>query len=352
MAWISNPESKENKIIKSNSECFIRRGHPCGKLFDVSKSCFVACPNDMKLDPLISTISEKLAKEGIETNVAIKDRSYGQDIFCTKICGKIIESKFCIVILDEAAVNNQYVPNPNVYYEYGLMTSLGKYIIPLQKDSFSLAFNIQSHDTVKYSEKNLNSELNRAIKEAIKNTQTVDKEKLDLYKKQQAILRNCELRGLLIRDKNWVLNDAISDTGFKGFGQYEKNFYLILGYISSTEEMQEFLDYLPIVILRIEKKSEDDLKNLEEKKKSVVNAVSSGRKKLEDEISDISHRIELMKNVYIGFIVDESLETKKFIESANRIIGNNKRIHLSVSKHEEIVFDSIKLNYRREIITT
>ena len=93
-------------------------------------------------------ITEKLTKIGIEPIIAIEQRAYGQDIFCIKICGKIIESQFCIVILDDTVeqINgaNVLIPNPNVYYEYGLMTALGKHVIPLQKDGQDLAFNIQT----------------------------------------------------------------------------------------------------------------------------------------------------------------------------------------------------------------
>ena len=120
--------------------------------------------------------SEKLAKVGIETIIAVKERAYGQDIFCTKICGKIIESKFCVTILDDSIVGGKNIPNPNVYYEYGLMTSLGKHIIPLQKEDLKLAFNIQSYDTIKYNFRNIGTELDRAIKDAIRITESRDKE--------------------------------------------------------------------------------------------------------------------------------------------------------------------------------
>jgi hypothetical protein len=122
--------------------------HNCGKIFGASKSCFIACPTDEELEPILELMSEKLTKMGVEPVIAVKERAYGQDIFCTKICGKIIESRFCAVFLDDTIINKQNIPNPNVYYEYGLMTSLRKHIIPLQKDSLKLAFNIQSYDTI------------------------------------------------------------------------------------------------------------------------------------------------------------------------------------------------------------
>jgi len=127
-------------------KCVVRKDHSCGKFLGASKSCFVACPSTEEVETMLALIIEKLTKIGVEPVIAIKERAYGQDIFCTKICGKIIESQFCLVILDDTIepINGSgaNIPNPNVYYEYGLMTALGKYVIPLQKEGQELAFNI------------------------------------------------------------------------------------------------------------------------------------------------------------------------------------------------------------------
>ena len=55
-------------------------------------------------------------------------------------------------------------PNANVYYEYGLMTSFGKKIIPIQLEGQSLAFNIQSLDTLKYTKKDFGRQIEESIK--------------------------------------------------------------------------------------------------------------------------------------------------------------------------------------------
>ena len=209
-----------------NEQCFIRKGHRCGKLFGASKSCFIACPTDDDLEPILELMSEKLSKVGVEPIIAVKERAYGQDIFCTKICGKIIESRFCIVILDDTIDEEKHIPNPNVYYEYGLMTSLRKHIVPLQKEDLVLAFNIQSYDTIKYTPKNLASELDRAIKDAIRITEAKEKDEKRTSVPEKTVLRKLELAGFDLRNDDWVLSDAIEDTHFKGFGQYDKGFYL------------------------------------------------------------------------------------------------------------------------------
>ena len=71
-------------------QCLVRKDHPCGKFLGASKSCFVACPSSDDVEPVLALISEKLMKIGVEPVIAIKERAYGQDIFCAKICGKII----------------------------------------------------------------------------------------------------------------------------------------------------------------------------------------------------------------------------------------------------------------------
>ncbi len=104
--------SNNPKGIIENRNCFIRKEHECGKAFGASKSCFIACPNDSNLDPILELLSEKLSKHGIDPVIAVRERAYGQDIFCTKICGKIIEAKFCVVFLDDMIKDNVNIPNP------------------------------------------------------------------------------------------------------------------------------------------------------------------------------------------------------------------------------------------------
>jgi hypothetical protein len=86
-----------------------------------------------------------------------------KDIFCEKVCTEIIESQFCIVLLADPLIEKRPVPNPNIYYEYGLMTGFAKTIIPLQREEQRLAFNVQSFDTIKYTPKTLRSRLAETI---------------------------------------------------------------------------------------------------------------------------------------------------------------------------------------------
>lgn len=348
-----------------NEQCFIRKEHKCGKIFGASKSCFVACPENDELEVILELMSEKLTKVGIEPIIAVKERAYGQDIFCTKICGKIIESRFCVVILDDNIVKDMNIPNPNVYYEYGLMTSLKKHIIPLQEKSLKLAFNIQSYDTIKYSSKNISSELDRAIKDAIRITEKKEKEDKEIILPEKALLRKLEMAGFNQRDNEWFLYKVIEDTNFKGFGQDNKDdkpFYLYLGKIDNTAEFQDYLSDLGIVIHRTEHKAkelQETLSSLKERfkdakfdkyLKSEGNEISRLMlspereiRRTELDIKDKEGKLSLMSNIFVGFIINPQLDTGEFLHKAEELIQKYDRYKLSLNSEDSILFDDISV---------
>ena len=66
------------EALPSIEQCFIRKDHKCGKLLGASKSCFIACPTDDDLEPILGLMSEKLSKVGIEPIIAVKERAMGR----------------------------------------------------------------------------------------------------------------------------------------------------------------------------------------------------------------------------------------------------------------------------------
>ena len=64
-------------------------------------------------------------------------------------------------------------PNANVYYEYGIMTSFNKNIIPIQKESHQLAFNIRGLDILKYNNSNFSTLIENAINKIITSTKKI-----------------------------------------------------------------------------------------------------------------------------------------------------------------------------------
>lgn len=129
-----------------NQSCIVRDTHECKRIFEGSKICFIASPSNDEIVFELDIIQKKLIDVNVEPYIAAKKSIFQEDIFCSKICSKIIESKFCIVILNE---DNKGIPNPNVYYEYGLMMAFRKKIIPIQLKEQNLPFNIQNLDTLK-----------------------------------------------------------------------------------------------------------------------------------------------------------------------------------------------------------
>lgn len=355
--------------LSPNEWCFIRKEHKCGKIFGASKSAFIACPTDDELQPILELMSEKLSKVGIEPIIAVKERAYGQDIFCTKICGKIIESRFCIVILDDTLRESTNIPNPNVYYEYGLMTALRKQIIPLQKDNLKLAFNIQSHDTIKYNTRNIASELDRAIKDAVRVTEAKEKDDRKAALPQKSLLRKFEIAGWEEQGDRWPLHDAIADTNFKGFEHHDKHLCLLLAKIDEKPEFQECAEDLGVVIYRVERKVENlklKLSVHKKKKKSLKTRIEQEQEELaskhrppssitlsgfrreesriESEIGDIEDNLSLLATVFIGFIIHRGLEVDDFIPSVDELIRQYDRYHVSYSSEKSISFGDISVD--------
>ncbi|MFA5160478.1 MAG: hypothetical protein WC484_08260 [Candidatus Omnitrophota bacterium] len=366
----TNSRPVDYRPFKMNERCFVRPDHECGKVFGASKSCFIACPSDDSLEPMLALISEKLQKSHIEPIIAVKERAYGKDIFCTKICGKIIESKFCLAILDDAIKDNVNVPNPNVYYEYGMMTALKKYIIPLQKEELTLAFNIRSHDTIKYTPKNLAIELDRAIRDAIFFTEKDEKKEVNTSTSvisKKGILRDLEIAGFKSKDKDWFLNYAISDTNFRGFGHDEKEFYIYLGIIDTSKDCEIYLDDINIILYRTEKiynqllESEHEIKENIVKIDKIISTVENPRRptssfqimnthddlrRYETKLQDNLSKRNNLKILYIGFINRNNIDLNEFEKNCFEIITKFPRVKLVISKDDKIQFGDVVVNLK------
>jgi hypothetical protein len=349
MPW-QNPDLDESPkgpfgSFPINERCFIRKEHECGKMLGPSKSCFIACPANDDLEPILGLMSEKLSKYGIEPVVAVKERAYGQDIFCTKICGKIIESRFCIVILDDSAKDGNNIPNPNVYYEYGLMTALRKHVIPLQKEDLKLAFNIQSYDTIKYNNKNINSELNSAIKDAIRLTEAKKPEMIDGLMNDKFILRRMELAGFDAIDDDWFKWDVIDDTEFMGFCHPEGDFLVFLGKVDDEKDLQVYMDDLSVIIYRLEKAANFEFEELNSCK--AMNANDSLFKS--NLIKSYEKSLKRLSRVFMGFVTKSEIDLSVFLKSANEMVGDKERYKITCSHDDKIQFGEVLVNFSHTV---
>jgi hypothetical protein len=262
--------------------------------------------------------------------------------------------------------DSKNIPNPNVYYEYGLMTSLRKHIIPLQKENLELAFNIQSYDTIKYTSKNIGTELDRAIKDAIRITEAKEQDDKKMLLPEKTLLRKLELVGLELGDSDWVLHEAIGDTNFKGFGQYHKHFYVYLGKIDDSSEFQDYLDDLGVVLYRTEKKVEDmenRLSTNKKKKEEIDLEVKKAERErirpiispirmsfnrelqvIESSIADATSKLSLMATIFVGFVIQPGINADAFVSSIEELLSQYTRYKLCCSKDDTISFGDVEVS--------
>lgn len=154
---------------KINQECII--GLPtCGYAFSSTRMAFIAAPADEEFHLEVDILCTILTEREYEAYVAIQNVDPARLAFCTKICSKIIQSQFCIVLLNSSSHRSNReikIPNPNVDLEYGLMLAFHKYVLPLQREGDVLAFNIRPLDTLMYDRRNFRQVAERAIDQAI-----------------------------------------------------------------------------------------------------------------------------------------------------------------------------------------
>lgn len=154
--------------IRRNEECVI--GLPkCDYVFSSTRSCFIAYGfEESTLE--MTVLRNLLEKRGVQAIEAGGTLAPAQSAYCAKICSKIITSQFCIVLLNNDERDGIEVPNANVNMEYGLMLGFNKYVIPFQRKSQRLPFNVAGLDTIKYDDRNFERTAAEAIDEAIGKT--------------------------------------------------------------------------------------------------------------------------------------------------------------------------------------
>lgn len=157
-----------DKRIRRNELCII--GLPrCDFVFSSTRNCFIAYGFEQSTFEM-TILRNLLEKRGIQTEEAGGSLAPAQSAFCAKICSKIITSQFCIVILNNEIRDGREIPNANVNMEYGLMLGFNKYVIPFQRESQTLPFNVAGLDTVKYIDTNFESRAIQSLDQAITET--------------------------------------------------------------------------------------------------------------------------------------------------------------------------------------
>lgn len=154
-----------DKRIRRNEICVV--GLPrCDFVFSSTRTCFIAYGfRESTLE--MGILRHLLAQRGIEPVEAGGMLAPGQNAFCAKICSKIITSQFCVVLLNNDMQDGIEIPNANVNMEYGLILGFNKYIIPFQRETQRLPFNVAGLDTVKYTNQTFERKAAEAIDLAI-----------------------------------------------------------------------------------------------------------------------------------------------------------------------------------------
>ena len=112
----------------------------------------------------IKAIKEVLSGFGLDGYFALlSEEQKGLDAFCDKICSKIQESRFCVVMLNDpvvelvdkstkAKIGSFKAPSANVYYEFGMAVALKKPVIPVIRSGSKLPFDVQHLDAIVYND--------------------------------------------------------------------------------------------------------------------------------------------------------------------------------------------------------
>lgn len=152
-------------MSETRSPCLISDKRAC-RASDQKNMVFIIGSGSPEFKEDIESIVKTLDGFGLKGYFALlSEEEKGLDAFCDKICSKIIESQFCVVMLNDPVqirriegTADKYekvrVPSANVYYEFGMAVTLGKNFIPVIKGGFKPPFDVQHLDTVYYKDAN------------------------------------------------------------------------------------------------------------------------------------------------------------------------------------------------------
>ncbi len=316
--------------IRVQGRCLVRH-QDCRRIFGGSRTCFVACPNSEEIALELEILRQKLREAKIEPYIAVDQRDFQKDIFCEKICTKIIESLFCIVILNDVKDSSDSVrkPNPNVYYEYGLMTAFQKKIIPVQFVGHSLAFNIQSLDTLKYTQK----DFPRQIEEAIRMT-LLDLDADQSQKEERVSESNFEwaldLMGLVRADDRYRLRHerilSNASLGFQAFNRPRDGRLFYVGIFGIEDTEPDVLLRAKMLTLRIKNYCDQIRNELAELRDS---SGTRPRPMVDDRINELERLRGQFSQATLIIIKKDLVSEAKFSEAYKKSVEEiNFPLHL------------------------
>ena len=248
------------------------------------------------------------------------------------------------------------------------MTALRKHIIPLQKEDLELAFNIQSHDTIKYNNKNINIELDSAITDAIKLTETKKPENTVETLDDSLILGKMGLAGFLENGNRWfnTIQTATKGTEFKGFWHADKGFIAFVGKVDDNKDLKNYMYNLISLINNIEM----DVKYLEEKYERATKSTNPNSEEKYEKATKLTDApqnyyenprnifealiksqeglLEELSTIFIGFITNSEVNLNTLRDSAKKILndlGVNERYKIACLHDDKIQFGEVIVDF-------
>jgi hypothetical protein len=163
------------KMSVLQSHCFISDSRAC-KANKIKNTVFIIGSGSSEFKKEIDEIEDVLDGFNLKGYFALlSEKEKGLDAFCDKICSKIKEAKFCVVLLNnpilrtceddnKSSSDSIRAPSANVYYEFGIAIALGKPVIPIIRSGLRLPFDVQHLDSIIYTDL---SDLKKKLKNTI-----------------------------------------------------------------------------------------------------------------------------------------------------------------------------------------
>lgn len=312
-----------NTNLRINQNCYIALPS-CNYVFESAKMCFIACPSDEKYTLYQSMIKKILQENVYECHIAVRTSNPGKNVFCSKICSKIIQSQFCIVFLDPSFDSkNKPFPNPNVYFEYGMMLTQNKYIIPFQHTDHSLPFNVYNLDTIKYTDKDFEALAREEIAKAIEKFSLKETDQITVLNRtitQYYLINGYGLTNVDTNTDNRFVYEVGYSFGFSLFNTYSvKGLYKFVGYFANDDTKNILLN-TKLLIQRFDK-----LKGLME-----LGATIQGKTDLLSKLGGYEQMLS------IDVIIAEDADKGDFVLKLNGIVDSSKYDSINVLYYSEI----------------
>ncbi|MHC4259858.1 MAG: hypothetical protein ACYSTF_05545 [Planctomycetota bacterium] len=314
---------------KTNEHCII--GNPsCNHVFNSTRMCFVARPADGDFQLEEDVLRAILTAHNYETYVAMRESDPGRFAFCTKICSKIITSHFCIAILNpskHASYSDVMIPNPNVHLEYGMMMGFHKHVIPMQRSTAILPFNIYPIDTIKYDPQTFKSKAEDAIDEIIMRLTTKEPPG---FQAPHKIVKYYAFKGMRYSDVRGDINSGLYNLGATlGFHLFNGvDGFVFFGYFLEVEP-REILVSVKFL-----------LKNIDDAYKRVAKAQGT------DRLAEQAR--EILAHISLEVLVKDDAPIEKMNKKIAEFLQNSqnvpvKLLYLSdIDKAVEQEYESLK----------